>query len=484
MDKESRRIGSSNSSKWILTVVCMLNTWLLSGGVIYGWAPIHTMLLNEFKAVTHCDQVVSDNDVICPKEEAQLERMFQTSFNMLSIMSFVFGGLADRIGPRLTTSIGISAIIAGTVIMALASVERFYLFIIAYSLVGGGGIAPFLCHFNFANLFTRKILFISVVNGLFNVSGFNYLLFPILSLSRKSFFFGYASIALVCLLLVLATYPNRAYSPGDTCTLPVFELFQRNSESGQRSDEQSWLLESGEESRRQSNQYLPQDADLEKTPFSKKIVPILSSNRFISLATWYSLSLLIVAFMAGALPDILSRFSSRPFYKGKDVYSDFIIPIISNSSFLFAPLSGIIIETFGFRLLLLITNMCTSLILICSIFPLSFTIHAQLLTLLFVAFQKGFLFSAFYSLLAVEYPIEVNGTLISIITASAAIVGLANYGLIPLTQHIFHGNYLWVKLGLLILTLPIYWILFTKPNRRVLVVTPKSDERERLDSQS
>jgi MFS family permease len=447
----------------ILAVVAILNTWLLSGGLIYGWGPVHTLLVSEGQ-YNSCSSATSaltsyTAPTKCASQEEALERIFNSSFIALSVMSVVFGLMLDKFGPRISAFVGILMSLTGNLLFAFSDWKSFDGFLAGYALIAGGGIAPFLCHFNFGNLFERNLLFMAIINTFFNVSGFNYLLIGVLGFSRKAFFLTYAFIAIIGGLAALLFYPNKAYAKGDECELPISRCFSSDSkpmlmsqENGQDEDEEDLLLKQGDADRAKSVVGFSNG----KT-FWKELFASLLSKQYIFLDIWYALNLLVVSFISSAIPDILSQYSDRvTLSNGKDLYTYLMFPILSNIAFIFAPLSGIIIEKVGFAWLILLTNISTSLVLLFSIAPKSWTIHVQLITLVLCAVQKGFLFNAFYSYLAVQFPININGSLVAVTTATAAIVGLSTYGLIPLTQYTFDGSYTYTNLGLFVLTLPMY----------------------------
>lgn len=457
----------------ILIVVACINTWLVSAGVIYGWSALHDLLVRENQFPDH--------------QESHLQTIFTTAFIFLSVATMVYGVTLDSFGPRFTTLAGIFLFFIGNIMMALSDYKKLNMFIPAFSLIGAGGIAPFLCHFNFANVFENagksKALYISIINGIFNVSGFNYLLIPALNLSRKEFFLIYACIAVLAFIACALTYPDKILLPGDKITLPIMKILKRRcGEEEEEVDGAALLLKqevpkSNEEGVDEKREWDHQMQLVKETMYTR---------RFLMLVYWYSFALLTISSTTASIPDILSKYSNRPIVNHHDLYSSIISPILSNVAFIFAPLSGVLISMKwgGFPLAFAVVNVSTLFVLSFSILPTSWGIEVQLVTLIAQAAQKGILFNTFYSFLAIKFPMEINGTLISIVTLCSSIIGTFNYLLVFLTQDVFHGSYVPVNCALIVLILPSLLMSFFSKNSTADIKLIRDDESVEESSSS
>lgn len=432
----------------MLGLVSLVNTAVLSGGLIYGWGPIHQMLMDEGQFVELC--LGSD----CSAQKTALQAIFSSAFIALSIMSVVFGISLDHLGPRFTVVCGLLLSTVGNVLFAYSDSQHFNMFLAGYCLIAGGGIAPFLCHFNFANAFSNPALYISVVNGLFNVAGFVYMTIPLFEVSRKSFFLLYAMLNLLGIVSVCLTYPRRSLRPGAIVKLPLMRLFRGSSEV------HAELLSNAEEAVEEDN------APVE----SAKLMDYAFSKPLLWIVLWYSLVLMGLSFMTGAIPDILNA------YPESELYVNTILPIVSNVAFVFAPLSGFTISHFGFTSAFMTVNLSTTGFLLFALLPGS--IHWQLLTLIASAVLKGVFFNTFYTFLALKFPAEINGSLVAISTGSAAAFGTANYGWAYLVQHVFHGSYLVTNLIITVLLVPTYFVVTGTSTVRETVCSQRNSEGE------
>jgi MFS family permease len=395
------------------------------------------------------EQGCGDKEHQCSDQlEANLQRIFNTSFIALSVMSTIFGLAVDRIGPRFTVLCGIAMSITGNVLFAFADWEKFNAFVWGYAFIAGGGIAPFLCHFNFANFYENQVAYISAVNTMFNVAGFVYLLISVLNLNRKEFFLMYAGICGIFGIAVSLLYPDDVAKKACVYKSPLQNCFKRDADSEPVADteDQEDLIEKN---------LNDENEKLDLKGYWIQIKPGLTSRNFIYLAIWYSLNLLVTGWISGTLPDVLKHFTDRvTLSDGSDLYVDHLLPIISNLAFLVAPLSGYFIQKFGCCALMLVTSIFSSCLLLSSIAPQSFTIHFQVVSLLLVSLQKGCLFNAFYVYLGKQFDIRINGGLIAVGTISAAIIGTLSYGFTALSVNQFSGSVTYPNLIMFALTLP------------------------------
>ena len=167
--------------------------------------------------------------------------MFTITLAIMNAASAVIGVMVDTVGPRVATLFGLVLSCVGFVLMANADSVNFDVFVLSFALIGSGGIGPYFAHFNFSNLFRKyQGIFISVVTGLFNISGLNfYWLFSLAGpLLRSTYglsseevryyvFIVYAVLAGACMIVVALLYPDRAYHDGDVCVLPVQTAFAK-----------------------------------------------------------------------------------------------------------------------------------------------------------------------------------------------------------------------------------------------------------------
>lgn len=419
----------------LLFVACVI-VWLVSGGLVQGWGPIHEMLSNEGQFAELCPDRKCPEDG-SPQEEA-LQNIVNTSFIALSLSSVVFGLSVDWIGPRLTASLGLLLSIAGNLLMAFSDSASFDAFLPGFGLIAAGGIGPYLSVMNFANLFHATPVVISILAGLFNLAGYTYMLPYYAGWARGHFFAGYAVLSAATLLACLATFPDAAYKPGDRCRMPVSEWCRRCR--GGDADGQG-----GSSSRGGSRPIDGTGADAggagaARSSFWAVLWSSMVEARFLWLLLWYSLTYLLVSFVGGALPDIISRKAEEGgFPESKaELFATVLLPTVGNASFLVTPFVGLLIDRAGFvPVFLACIALLQALLLVLALgsFPL------QVVSMALCAVLKSFMFTGFFAFIGVCFNGAIYGSLVAITTGVATLVGLAAFPMNTATQGVFQGDY-------------------------------------------
>jgi MFS family permease len=265
--------AASMRGDYILAGVSLLVTATISGGLINGWGPIHSMLQNERNCKGKCS----------PEIEDEFQAIFQSGFIALSVTSTLFGLAVDRFGPRVTVLCGISMSVVGNILFALSDWDKFNAFSWGYALIGGGGIAPFLCHFNFANYFENGLKYVTAVNTMFNLAGVVYLLISAFEFPRREFFLVYAGICAAFGIAAAFLYPDKVAQRNSVYNYPRINCFSTNDA----------------ESETEKQDLIKKDSELQN--YWSKIKPDMFSRPFILLVVWYSLNLLITGWVSSTL---------------------------------------------------------------------------------------------------------------------------------------------------------------------------------------
>lgn len=169
-DHGSRRIAR----KRIALVVTVLLSDLLFAGVIWGWAPLLLMLQEEQQYAELCD--FDDVDVAssartCVAQENQLNLVYAVAVVVMCAMSLPIGLFLDSAGPKVTSAFAGLFTVTGMLLLAFADSQHFDVFLPAYTLLGFGGSLTLLSSFpvSFA-VVEYQTAILAAVNCLFDGS--------------------------------------------------------------------------------------------------------------------------------------------------------------------------------------------------------------------------------------------------------------------------------------------------------------------------
>lgn len=197
------------------------------------------------------------------------------------------------------------------------------------------------------------------MSGLFNFSGYVYLLLQIHGMTREGFFLGYAVLVAVCLVVAFVLFPLNSVSlTSKTYTLSGFKM--------------RWPA----------------------VTKPKSMWPALRSQIgrkdlwfFALFFGWIST---INAFIGGAIPNIIYKNDGDDESLG-DLYVNYLQPLITNGTFIYTPLLGWIIDKYGCRVVFFVTLLSTHLVIVLLLVP---SLTAQTFMLVLFAFEQA----AFYTL--------------------------------------------------------------------------------------
>ncbi|CAK4713116.1 hypothetical protein LEN26_001236 [Aphanomyces euteiches] len=179
-----------------------------------------------------------------------------------------------------------------------------------------------------------------------------------------------------------------------------------------------------------------------------------------------SLVYLVLVFGGGVIPDVIDSLNKDKNADVKDEYTNYLYPLISNLSFVFSPIGGVVMLRYGFRATAYLT--VVTFLLLCGSFMLP-SLPAQNLTFVLMAATNGFFgciqFGYFHDMLS-----------------SRSLRHALCYALTPLAQYGFGGNNNYVFLILLCTTvIALFLVRFLREEDEC----PESDLRlEPLDEQS
>ncbi|OQR86911.1 hypothetical protein ACHHYP_09813 [Achlya hypogyna] len=404
-------------SRGVVFTLAALMTVLSSGGLVLGFGPVYMRLADELQWHALCP---ANSTAVCPSQEVQLQNVFTTGFLGLVLGQTVFGICLDVVGPRYTTVLSAIVAIAGNVCMATGDARQGTggLITAGYGLIAFGGMGVLFASLQLAELFAAPSVYCGLLVAAFYASGYVYVLLGT-SISRATFFYGSAIVTGVCALGGYALFPIRHVSteaarvavPGLAFERPLTDVAKFK--------------------------YLWAEYKLQ-----------LRRRDFWVFVCVGSFLTLINVFAGGAVPNIVKQLEPRD-VSLQSTYTNYLYPLVSNSSFVFAPFTGWIIERRGFRKAAVVTvvefgMLCGSMML-----P---SLRAQILSFALLAIAVGSLTAIQYSYIMKCFPSKLYGLLSGTVTIVVFVFCLLNYALTPLAQNTFDGNNNYVFLILLVPT--------------------------------
>ncbi|OQS01590.1 hypothetical protein ACHHYP_00570 [Achlya hypogyna] len=416
------RPGSYEVHRVVLFVVCCILTTLCSGGLILGFGPFYTTLVQERQWHELCTNTSSV--AVCPEQEIRLQYTYSTSFLLLSAANVVFGLSVDIIGPRVSALLGLMFAMLGNILVSIgdSSVLDGAGIIVGYGLVGMGGMGLFLSSFQVINLFEAQGIPCSIMSSIFNISAYVYMFLKLPGMTRSHFFEGYALLVAICFCICFLCYPAKNIHnanesvrvPGLSCYIP-------------RLRKPTLLLEG-----------------LRRT---------LQNGDLWHFAFYFGWLSLVFSFTGGAIPSIIAKSAAGDFIKA-DTYINYIFPLVSNSTFLFAPLVGYCIDRVGFRWVFGGCLFLTQLFLATLFVPV---LEVQVVGFLFMSLAQSCLYSLQFAYIMICYPSRLYGTLQAFITAASFVLCSLNYAINTVAQTYLGGDYTAVLIFLGLPTVLLYF---------------------------
>ncbi|TYZ60321.1 hypothetical protein PybrP1_012274 [[Pythium] brassicae (nom. inval.)] len=432
----------------VIGVVSLLITFT-SAGLILGFGPLYSLLIAEGQWSELCDPNEPQDGPTCARQEVHLQYVFSAPFQCLSIANAAFGLLVDIVGPRACVTFGLLISFLGHLLIAYgtSTVGMGYSIIAGASMLAIGGYGLYLCSFQFVQLFKRQGFLSAAISGLFNASGYVFMLLHIHGVTRKSFFTFYAVLTLVACVGCFVLFPLRSLTqPSAHYTLSGFSLRM----PGIVKPHNVWPV----------------------------LKPQLKRPDLWFFALYFGWISTFLAFSGGAIPDVIFQNAGSDTAAALN-YIDYVHPLVSNSSFLFTPFMGMFIDRFGFRLSFAVTSV---LILLFLGFLNINSLQAQIVTFLWYSLAQGFFYSLQFAYVIVCFPVEVYGSMQCFIALFSLSMGFLNYIFTPWAQNTLKGDYTWVLVMFAIpVVLSFFCLGLIQETIPASARVPKSDDDEHLE---
>lgn len=218
---EEPRIGAFEVPKWkrTLQVFFAVIYCLFAAGVVFGYAAIKPVLINEGVYRDKCTkQELKDDVIVCYEQELRLNLMFTIAAVSTNVVALPVGTILDRFGPRVCGVIGAISIAVGSLLFAFAAELPFDTYIPGYLFLALGGPFIFISSFQLSNTFPQYSgLILALLTGAFDTSSAIFLIYRLIyqssngSFTLKKFFLVYLLVPVFILGIQLFFMPATSY---------------------------------------------------------------------------------------------------------------------------------------------------------------------------------------------------------------------------------------------------------------------------------
>lgn len=208
-----------SKSKRVLQVAIAVLYCLLGAGVVFGYAALKPILVEEGVYRDKCTkQELRDGVWVCYEQEVRLNLMFTVAAVSTNMCALPVGAILDKYGPRIASFVGVLFLTLGALLMAFAADLPFDGYIPGYLFLALGGPFIFIPSFQLSNTFPRHSgLILALLTGAFDTSSAVFLAYRLIyqgtngSFSPKKFFLMYLIVPVLVLVAQLVIMPGQSY---------------------------------------------------------------------------------------------------------------------------------------------------------------------------------------------------------------------------------------------------------------------------------
>ncbi|PKY00526.1 MFS general substrate transporter [Aspergillus campestris IBT 28561] len=216
---ETRGAFEVSRLKRILQVIVAVIYCFFSAGIVFGFAAIKPVLIQEGVYRDKCGQEeIEQNQEVCYGQELRLNLMFTIAAVVTNVSALPVGTILDIYGPRVCGVIGSMCLIIGALSFGLATSVPFDTYIPGYLFLSLGGPFIFISSFHLSNTFpTHSGLILSTLTGAFDASSAVFLLFRLAnqsthgSFTSRKFFMLYLIVPIFILTVQSTIMPVTSY---------------------------------------------------------------------------------------------------------------------------------------------------------------------------------------------------------------------------------------------------------------------------------
>ena len=206
-------------SKRVLQVGIAIIYCLFAAGIVFGYAAIKPVLIDEGVYKDYCtEKELKDGVIPCYKQEIRLNLMFTIAAVSTNVAALPIGTILDTYGPRVCGIIGSFLLAVGALLFAFAAQLSFDAYIPGYLFMALGGPFVFISSFQLSNTFPhRSGLILALLTGAFDSSSALFLLFRLLyeqkgfQVDIKTLFLTYLAVPIFIAAVQIFIMPKESY---------------------------------------------------------------------------------------------------------------------------------------------------------------------------------------------------------------------------------------------------------------------------------
>ncbi|RFU25658.1 hypothetical protein B7463_g10686, partial [Scytalidium lignicola] len=449
-----------SKSRRIVQVALAVIYCLASAGIVFGYAALKPILVQEKVYRDFCTQDELDQNVrVCFQQEIHLNLMFTAAAVGTNMAALPIGAILDNFGPRVCGVIGSILLTTGALLFAFASQIPFDGYLFGYLFLALGGPFVYISSFHLSNAFPQHSGFIlAMITGAFDSSSAIFLGYRFIYNSTdegfdlKHFFLAYLIVPAAIFFIQMFIMPKQSYkSVGELVT----EVEEASEPMADQVDENTSLL--WEERYRRRESVVSEITELIGSKSGGKQMKQEENKNKISgvwgamhgktakqqlLSPWWVLITLFTVvqmtrinfFVATIRPQYEYLFHSYEKAVALNTFFDIALPL---GGLIAIPFIGVILDhTSTVSVLSLLVTLATA-IGILGILPYSWAAYANVT--LFVLYRP-FYYTAVSDYSAKVFGFRTFGTVYGCIICLAGLFNFSQSGLDALMHTVFHGN--------------------------------------------
>ncbi|KAK5069455.1 hypothetical protein LTR64_008136 [Lithohypha guttulata] len=206
-------------AKRILQVVLAIIYCLFAAGIVFGYAAIKPVLIDEGVYKNYCtEEELKQGTRPCYQQEIRLNLMFTVAAVSTNVAALPIGTVLDTYGPRVCGIIGSVLLTIGALLFSFAPRLPGDAYIPGYLFLALGGPFIFISSFQLSNTFPQRSgLILALLTGAFDSSSALFLIFRLIyeatdgKLNTEKLFLIYLVVPLFILIVQLFVMPIESY---------------------------------------------------------------------------------------------------------------------------------------------------------------------------------------------------------------------------------------------------------------------------------
>lgn len=206
-------------AKRILQVSIAIVYCLFAAGIVFGYAAIKPVLIDEGVYKNYCtDEELEKGVSPCYQQEIRMNLMFTIAAVSTNVAALPIGTILDKYGPRVCGIIGSVLLTIGALLFSFAGRLSVDAYIPGYLFLALGGPFVFISSFQLSNTFPQNSgLILALLTGAFDSSSALFLLFRLLyeateaRLNTQTLFLLYLIVPAFILIVQIFIMPKDSY---------------------------------------------------------------------------------------------------------------------------------------------------------------------------------------------------------------------------------------------------------------------------------